>query len=44
MPSALEVVGRESEIGSVGVFLDEVGAGASALLLDGAAGIGKTTV
>jgi len=44
MPSALEVVGRESEIGSVGAFLDDVGAGASALLLDGAIGIGKTTL
>jgi DNA-binding CsgD family transcriptional regulator len=44
MAPAFEVVGRESEVGSVGAFLDDVGAGASALLLDGAIGIGKTTL
>src|SRR6516165_8476856 len=44
MSSALEVVGRGSEICSVGAFLDGVGSGVSALLLDGAVGIGKTTL
>ena len=44
MSSALEVVGRGSEISSVGAFLDGVGSGVSALLLDGAVGIGKTTL
>jgi tRNA A37 threonylcarbamoyladenosine biosynthesis protein TsaE len=44
MAPALEVVGRGSEIGSVYEFLDAVPAGASALLLDGEIGIGKTTL
>src|SRR5262245_13993240 len=44
MGSPREVVGRTSEIRSVHAFLDGIGAGTSALLLDGAIGIGKTTV
>ena len=44
MAPALEVVGRGSEIGSVYEFLDAVPAGASALLLGGEIGIGKTTL
>ena len=44
MPQALEVVGRESELDSVRDFLDRVGAGACAFLVDGEAGIGKTTL
>src|SRR5262245_5121103 len=44
MAPALEVVGRESELGFVGGFLSDIGAGASVLLLDGTIGIGKTTL
>src|SRR5512133_4010935 len=44
MSSALEVVGRESEIDSVHDFLAEVGEGPVALLLEGEIGIGKTTL
>src|SRR5262245_10215229 len=44
MSPALEVVGRESEIDSVHDFLEAVPAGPIALLLEGEAGIGKTTL
>ena len=36
------IVGRESEVGDVGRFL--LGSEARALLLEGPAGVGKTTV
>lgn len=36
------MIGRESELRLVGSFLDDAGPGACALLIDGAAGIGKT--
>jgi DNA-binding CsgD family transcriptional regulator len=38
-----DVIGRGSELGRIGRFLDDV-AGPSALLLEGEAGIGKTTL
>ena len=44
MAPVLEVVGRESELHAVQAFLDDVAAGTGALLLDGAIGIGKTTL
>ena len=44
MSAALEVVGRESEIDSVHDFLEAVPGGPIALLIEGEAGIGKTTL
>jgi DNA-binding CsgD family transcriptional regulator len=44
MSPALEVVGRESEIDSVHDFLEAVPGGPVALLIEGDAGIGKTTL
>ena len=44
MLQALEVVGRESEIDSVHGFLEAVPGGPVALLIEGDAGIGKTTL
>ena len=44
MSSALAVVGRESEIDSVHDFLEAVSGGPIALLIEGEAGIGKTTL
>src|SRR5438132_13040626 len=44
MSPALDVVGRESEIDSVHDFLEAVPRGPIALLLEGAIGIGKTTL
>src|SRR5215831_7032234 len=44
MSPPFDVVGRESELDSVRDFLDAVPSGPVALLLDGAAGIGKTTL
>lgn len=44
MSSALEVVGRDSEIDSVHDFLEAIPAGPIALLLVGEIGIGKTTL
>src|SRR5690348_16473944 len=41
---ALEVVAREHELASVAAFLDEPRAAPSALLLEGEAGIGKSTL
>ena len=38
------VVGRDRELATVTAFLDALPSGASGLLLEGAAGIGKTTV
>lgn len=44
MSTALEVVGRESELDSVHDFLAAVTGGPTALLIEGAIGIGKTTL
>jgi DNA-binding CsgD family transcriptional regulator len=44
MSPGLEVVGRESEIDSVHEFLEGVPGGPIALLIEGEAGIGKTTL
>ena len=44
MSSALDVVGRESEIDSLHGFLNAVSEGPSALVLIGEPGIGKTTL
>jgi DNA-binding CsgD family transcriptional regulator len=44
MPSMPTIVGREPELRAVQAFLDDVPAGACALLLEGAIGIGKTTL
>ena len=38
------IVGREAELGAVGRFLDRVALGPAALVIEGEAGIGKTTV
>ncbi len=38
------VVGRDRELATVTAFLDALPSGPSGLLLEGAAGIGKTTV
>jgi DNA-binding CsgD family transcriptional regulator len=40
----LELIGREKELAEISRFLDAVPEGPSALLLEGEAGIGKTTV
>ena len=39
-----EIVGRERELAQVKAFIGSVPQGPSALLLEGAAGIGKTTL
>jgi DNA-binding CsgD family transcriptional regulator len=44
MPEACGVFGRGRELGAVAAFLDGLPAGPSGLLLEGEAGIGKTTV
>jgi DNA-binding CsgD family transcriptional regulator len=44
MPGSWRVVGRGRELGVVAAFLAEVPSGPSGLLLEGEAGIGKTTV
>ncbi len=41
---AFEIVGREAELASVNAFIDEMEGGAAALLLEGEAGVGKTTL
>ena len=38
------IVGREAELGAVGRFLDRVALGPAALVIEGEAGIGKTTL
>jgi class 3 adenylate cyclase/DNA-binding CsgD family transcriptional regulator len=43
-PAAEAVVGRERELAALGAFLDGLGAGAAAALLEGEAGAGKTTL
>ncbi len=40
----LEIVGREEELASVAAFVDEVRDGPAALVLEGEAGIGKSTL
>ena len=44
MPGSWSVVGRRRELDAVAAFLDGVPSGPSGLLLEGEAGIGKTTV
>src|SRR5512143_2639745 len=44
MVQVMEVVGREWELDSALRFLDQLEAGACAFLVDGEAGIGKTTL
>ena len=44
MARTVEVVGRDSELAMVTAFLDALASGPSGLLLEGEAGIGKTTV
>jgi DNA-binding CsgD family transcriptional regulator len=44
MSGVREVVGRDAALASVGVFLDGVAAGSSALLVEGEPGIGKSTL
>jgi DNA-binding CsgD family transcriptional regulator len=39
-----EIVGREEELGSLHAFIDEVGAAHAAFVLEGDAGIGKSTL
>jgi DNA-binding CsgD family transcriptional regulator len=39
-----EIVGREAELASLNAFIGEVEAGAAALVLEGEAGVGKTTL
>jgi DNA-binding CsgD family transcriptional regulator len=40
----VEVIGREAELAAVAAFLDAIPEGAHALLFEGEAGIGKTTI
>jgi DNA-binding CsgD family transcriptional regulator len=42
--STFEIVGREAELASVRAFIEEVGDGPAALVLEGEAGIGKSTL
>jgi DNA-binding CsgD family transcriptional regulator len=42
--TALEIVGREAELASVRAFVDRTDEGFTALVLDGEAGIGKSTL
>jgi DNA-binding CsgD family transcriptional regulator len=44
MPGSWSVIGRGRELGAVAAFLDGVPSGPSGLLVEGEAGIGKTTV
>ena len=44
MAKTVEVVGRDHELATVTAFLDALASGPSGLLLEGEAGIGKTTV
>jgi len=39
-----EIVGREAELASLDAFIGEVEGGAAALVLEGEAGVGKTTL
>src|SRR5213596_2098913 len=39
-----DVVGREAELATIGTFLESVRTGAAALVMEGEAGIGKTTL
>ncbi len=41
---AVEIVGREKELGVLSAFLDRAAAGPAALVLEGEAGIGKSTL
>jgi DNA-binding CsgD family transcriptional regulator len=41
---SVELVGRDAELGLLGTFLDSSTAGAAALVLEGEAGIGKSTL
>src|SRR5438128_10773563 len=41
---AFEIVSREEELASIHAFIDEVRAGPAALVLEGEAGIGKSTL
>jgi DNA-binding CsgD family transcriptional regulator len=41
---AFEIVGREEELGSLHAFVDQAGRGPAALVLEGDAGIGKSTL
>jgi DNA-binding CsgD family transcriptional regulator len=41
---AFEIVGREAELASINAFIDETEAGAAALVLEGEAGVGKSTL
>ena len=43
-PRSDEIVGRESELGQIDRFLDAISDGPSCLLIEGEAGIGKTTL
>jgi DNA-binding CsgD family transcriptional regulator len=42
--TSVEIVGRDAELRSVSAFLDRTGEGPAALMLDGEAGIGKSTL
>jgi len=42
--SVFEIVGREEELGSLYAFVGEAGGGLAALVLEGEAGIGKSTL
>ena len=42
--SVFEIVGREEELGSLYAFIGEAGGGLAALVLEGEAGIGKSTL
>jgi len=39
-----EIVGREAELASLNAFIDETEGGAAALVLEGEAGVGKSTL
>jgi hypothetical protein len=39
-----EIVGREAELASLNAFIDETEEGAAALVLEGEAGVGKSTL
>jgi predicted ATPase len=41
---AFEIVGREAELASLNAFIGEMEGGAAALVLEGEAGVGKTTL
>ena len=44
MAVAFEIVGREAELASINAFIGEMEGGAAALVLEGEAGVGKTTL